>query len=46
MLKKIVKTIIAVAYFLDIIYLLTRDPSLAIGRIILLIIVVWAWKLY
>jgi len=46
MFRKTVKTIIMVAYLLDIIFLLTRDPGLALGRTILLITIVWAWKLY
>jgi len=30
----------------DILYVFAIDPKIALGRIIVLIAIVWAWKLY
>jgi len=46
MFRKIVKTIIAVVMLGDILYVLAIDPRIALVRIIILIAIVWAWKLY
>lgn len=46
MLRKIVKVLTYVVIGMDILYLLTRQPEYALTRIIFLILIVWAWKLY
>ena len=46
MLREIVRVITIIVCFLDILYVLTLDPKIAIVRIMFLIGVVWAWKLY
>jgi len=46
MLRKIVKAFIVFMTFGDILYVFAIDPKIALGRIIVLIAIVWAWKLY
>jgi len=46
MFRKLVKTSVAVMMLGDILYVFTIDPKIALGRIIVLIAIVWAWKLY
>ena len=46
MLRKIFKTFAVAVMFVDILYVFTIDPKIALGRIIVLIAIVWAWKLY
>ena len=46
MLRKIVKTFITLVMFCDILYVFAIDPRIALGRIIVLALIVWAWKLY
>jgi hypothetical protein len=46
MFRKIVKAFITLVMFGDILYVFAIDPKIALGRIIVLIAIVWAWKLY
>jgi len=46
MLRKIVKTLLALVMFGDILCVFAIDPRIALGRIIILGLIVWAWKLY
>jgi hypothetical protein len=46
MFRKLVKTSVAVMMLGDILYVFAIDPKIALGRIIVLIAIVWAWKLY
>ncbi len=46
MFRKIVKSFTVVVMTVDVLYVLTLDPFMALGRIVFLIAIVWAWKLY
>jgi hypothetical protein len=46
MIRKIVKAFIVLMMFADILYIFAIDPRIALGRIIILALIVWAWKLY
>jgi len=46
MIRKIVKAFIMFMMFTDILYVFSIDPRIALGRIIVLALIVWAWKLY
>ena len=46
MLRNMVKGFITLVMFGDILYVFAIDPRLALGRIIILALIVWAWKLY
>jgi len=46
MLRKIVKGLITLVMFGDILYVFAINPRIALGRIIILVLIVWAWKLY
>lgn len=46
MFRSAFKIFAYVVMALDILYVFTVDPRIALGRVIFLALVVWAWKLY
>jgi hypothetical protein len=46
MLKKIFKIFTIIVLVVDVLYVFSINPKIALGRVIFLIGIVWAWKLY
>jgi hypothetical protein len=46
MFRNIFKIFTIVVMVVDVLYVFSIDPKIALGRVIFLIGIVWAWKLY